>query len=120
MDGSGTESGLDTRSAGSPAGGQAEAPAVDPECQSDDKPRRRARALASRVRSLVQAIKDNDEARIEEAVLRLSRSRRIFAPLAFLVGSFVLLFDGLRLLVTNWEAHARADPSRDVDLACGV
>jgi hypothetical protein len=51
----------------------------------------------------VQAIQENDQDRIEQAVLRLSSSRRIFAPLAFLVGSFVLLFDGLRLLVTNWR-----------------
>lgn len=51
----------------------------------------------------MQAIQENDQDRIEQAVLRLSRSRRIFAPLAFLVGSFVLLFDALRLLVTNWR-----------------
>ena len=38
-----------------------------------------------------------------EAVLRLSRSRRLFAPLAFAVGAFAMLFDGLRLLVSNWR-----------------
>jgi uncharacterized membrane protein len=52
---------------------------------------------------LVRAIQDNDEARIEEAILRLSQSRRVFAPLAFVVGAFVMLFNGLRLLVTNWR-----------------
>ena len=57
----------------------------------------------ARVRSLVQAIQDNDEAKIEEAILRLSRSRRIFAPLALAVSAFVLLFGGLRLLVSNWR-----------------
>jgi len=65
--------------------------------------RGRVAALSHRIASLVRAIQDNDEARIEEAVLRLSRSRRIFAPLAFAVSAFVLLFDGLRLLVTNWR-----------------
>jgi len=60
-------------------------------------------ALGARIRSLIRAIEDNDDARIEEAVLRLSRSRRVFAPLAFAVGAFALLFDGLRLLVSNWR-----------------
>jgi uncharacterized membrane protein len=36
-------------------------------------------------------------------VLALSRSRRIFAPLVFAVGAFVMLFDGLRLLFDNWR-----------------
>ena len=44
-----------------------------------------------------------DDAQIRDAVLRLSRSRRMFAPLAFTVGAFALLFDGLRLLVSNWR-----------------
>ena len=59
--------------------------------------------LATRIGSLVRAIKENDEARIEAAVLGLSRSRRMFAPLAFAVGAFVLLFDALRLMVTHWR-----------------
>ncbi len=64
---------------------------------------RRLDPVATRVRSLVTAIQENDEAKIEEAVLRVSRSRRALAPLAFAVGAFVLLFDGLRLLVSNWR-----------------
>ena len=60
-------------------------------------------SAATRVRSLIKAIQENDEAKIEEAILRLSRSRRIFAPLALAVSAFVLLFDGLRLLVSNWR-----------------
>ena len=59
--------------------------------------------LSARVGMLVRAVQDNDEARIEEAILRLSESRRVFAPLAFAVGAFVMLFNGLRLLVTNWR-----------------
>ncbi len=57
----------------------------------------------TRIRSLVRAIEENDDAKIEEAIVRLSRSRRWLAPLAFAVGAFALLFDGLRLLVSNWR-----------------
>jgi hypothetical protein len=64
---------------------------------------RRFAGLYARIGTLVRAIQDNDEAKIEEAILRLSESRRIFAPLAFAVGAFVMLFNGLRLLVTNWR-----------------
>jgi uncharacterized membrane protein len=64
---------------------------------------RRFAYLSARIRTLVRAIQDNDEARIEEAILHLSESRRVFAPLAFTVGAFVMLFNGLRLLVNNWR-----------------
>jgi hypothetical protein len=60
-------------------------------------------ALSARIGSLVRAIQDNDETRIEEAILRLSRSRRAFAPLGFAVGAFVMLFGALKLLITNWR-----------------
>jgi hypothetical protein len=61
------------------------------------------RSFPARIRALVRAIEDDDADRIEEAILRLSRSRRAFAPLAFVVGAFVLLFGGLKLLVSNWR-----------------
>jgi hypothetical protein len=51
----------------------------------------------------VRAIRDGDEAMVESAVLTLSRSRRLFAPLAFVIGAFVMLFHGLKLLVMNWR-----------------
>jgi hypothetical protein len=60
-------------------------------------------SAVARVRSLVTAIQENDEAKIEAAVLRLSRSHRALAPLSFLVSALVLLFDGLRLLLSNWR-----------------
>jgi hypothetical protein len=60
-------------------------------------------ALSARIGSLVRAIEASDEAKIEEAVLRLSGSRRVFRPLVFAVGAFALLFDGLRLLIRNWR-----------------
>ena len=56
-----------------------------------------------RIRALVRAIQENDEQQIEEAVLRVSRSRRWLAPLALGVGGVVLLFDAVRLLITNWR-----------------
>ena len=40
---------------------------------------------------------------MEQAVLWLSRSRRLFAPLAAGAGALVALFDGVKLLVTNWR-----------------
>jgi len=40
---------------------------------------------------------------VEDAVLRLSRSRRWLAPLALVVGAFTMLFDGLRLVFSNWR-----------------
>jgi hypothetical protein len=60
-------------------------------------------ALSTRIGTLVRAIQENDETKIEEAILRLSESRRVFAPLGFAVGAFVMLFNGLRLLATNWR-----------------
>jgi putative flippase GtrA len=59
--------------------------------------------LPARTRTLVHAIQENDDAKIEAAIRRLSQSRRWLAPLAFAVGAFLLLFDGLRLTVSNWR-----------------
>ena len=52
---------------------------------------------------LIVAIRENDERQVENAVLQLAGTRKIFAPLALAVGAFVMLFNGLRLLVTNWR-----------------
>jgi hypothetical protein len=65
--------------------------------------RSRRQRLTSQVGGLVRAIGDGDDKMVENAVLTLSRSKRIFAPLAFIVGAFVMLFDGLKLLVSNWR-----------------
>jgi hypothetical protein len=63
----------------------------------------RTHRVTTRVRGLVRAIQENDQDQIEAAVLRLSQRRRALAPLAFMVGALVLLFDGVRLLVSNWR-----------------
>jgi hypothetical protein len=54
-----------------------------------------------RVLALVRAIRDGDTAMVEDAVMRLSRSRRWLAPLAFAVGAISMLFEGLKLVCTN-------------------
>jgi hypothetical protein len=59
--------------------------------------------VLSRVRALLRAIEANDERDIQEAILRLSRSHRALAPLSLVVGGLVLLFEGVRLLVSNWR-----------------
>jgi hypothetical protein len=69
----------------------------------DLRPRSRRRLLASQGRALVRAIREDDEAAVEAAVVALSRSRRIFAPLVFAVGAVLMLFKGLRLLFLNWR-----------------
>ena len=81
--------------------GAADPAAPGPSAESSED--RRSATFAARVRSLVRAIEENDEAKVEEAILRLSRSRRAFAPLALAISAFVMLFQGLRLLVSNWR-----------------
>jgi len=65
--------------------------------------RSRREVLVTQGRALIAAIESGDEAAVESAVLALSRSRRIFAPLVFAVGAFVMLFQGLRLVFANWR-----------------
>lgn len=59
--------------------------------------------LISRISGLVVAIRDGDEKMVEDAVTRLSRQKRWLAPLAFAVGALAMLFEGLRLVFTNWR-----------------
>ena len=57
----------------------------------------------TRLRQLVHAIREGDEAMVEEAVLRVSRWHRWLAPVALAVGAFTMLFQGLRLVFSNWR-----------------
>ena len=52
---------------------------------------------------LVEGIRQGDDAAVERAVLQLSRRRRWLAPLGMIVGAFLMLFQGLKLLFTNWR-----------------
>ncbi len=59
--------------------------------------------LSARLRRYVRAVREGDEKMVEDTVLRLSRSHRWLAPLAFVVGGFAMLFTGLKLLFSNWR-----------------
>jgi hypothetical protein len=82
---------------------------MGPEVEGSDRggstPERDAGRASGRGRfvRLVRAVRDGDEAMVEELVLRLSRSHRGLAPLAFVAGGVVMLFYGVKLLVTNWR-----------------
>src|SRR4029079_11024165 len=65
--------------------------------------RRSSRMQRQRFAALIRAVRDGDERTVEDRVRALSQSRRIFAPLAFAVDAFVMLFDGVKLLVLNWR-----------------
>jgi hypothetical protein len=78
-------------------------PNGDPQDRAGASRHRPVTSFTGRVRALVRAIQENDETKLEEAILRLSRTRRVFAPLAFAISAFVLLYNGLRLLVSNWR-----------------
>jgi uncharacterized membrane protein len=59
--------------------------------------------IVPRIRALARAIREGDDAMVETAVLRLSRSRRWLAPLALLVSAVVMLFQGVKLVFVNWR-----------------
>jgi hypothetical protein len=65
--------------------------------------RRRRHIRRTRVALFIQAVRDSDQAAVNEMVLQLSRARPWLAPLAFAVGAFAMLFEGVRLLLTNWR-----------------
>jgi hypothetical protein len=52
---------------------------------------------------IVVGIQHGDDASVEQAILQLSRTRRYLAPLALAVGAIVMLFQGVKLLFTNWR-----------------
>jgi hypothetical protein len=71
----------------------------DPE---ESRRTRRATVFALTER-LIKAIRNGDEAMVEGAVLNLSQRSRWLAPLALVVGAFAMLFQGVKLLFTNWR-----------------
>jgi hypothetical protein len=66
------------------------------------RPSRRV-VIVRLVERLVTAVRTGDEAMVERTVLALSQRSRWLAPLAFLVGAFAMLFQGVKLLFTNWR-----------------
>ena len=67
-----------------------------------ERPSRR-RITRTQVEQFIRAVRDSDQAAVNEMVLRLSRARPWLAPLALAVGAFAMLFDGVKLLLTNWR-----------------
>jgi hypothetical protein len=61
------------------------------------------RRVGASIVRLIDAIRTSDDAAVEQAVLQLSQRRRWLAPLALIVGAFLMLFQGLKLLITNWR-----------------
>ena len=68
-----------------------------------EEPLSRRSTRRAQIERFVQAVRDSDVAAADEVILRLSRSRRWLAPLALIVGAFVMLFAGVKLLFTNWR-----------------
>jgi len=63
----------------------------------------RRAAVITQFERLIIAIRTGDEAMVERTVLALSQRSRWLAPLAMLVGAFAMLFQGVKLLFTNWR-----------------
>jgi len=77
----------------------------DPVSEAAGEPLRTSRrvAIVQLVQRLVTAIRTGDEAMVERTVLALSQRSRWLAPLGLLVGAFAMLFEGVKLLFTNWR-----------------
>jgi len=66
-------------------------------------PTKRRERVGAAIAKLIEAINRSDDKAVEQAVLQLSNRSRWLAPLALIVGAFLMLFQGLKLLVTNWR-----------------
>ena len=69
----------------------------------DGSPAPRRHITRAQVERFIQAVRDSDQAAVDDMVLRLSRSRPWLAPLALAIGAFAILFEGVKLLFTNWR-----------------
>jgi hypothetical protein len=83
-------------------GSEPDPPAADGSEPAGAAKRRRVHVRGG-VRRLVDAILRSDDQAVERAVMQLSERSRWLAPLALIVGAFLMLFQGLKLLVTNWR-----------------
>jgi hypothetical protein len=78
-------------------------PSVPPEAGLNAGPANRRERIGAPIARLADAIRRSDDAAVEQAVLQLSRRRRWLAPLGMIVGAFLMLFRGVRLLFSNWR-----------------
>ena len=63
----------------------------------------RPRVTRADITRFIHAVRDSDDDAVDDAVTRLSHVRPWLAPLTFAVGAFAMLFDGVRLVFTNWR-----------------
>jgi hypothetical protein len=91
---------VDTEDPGATGGNGAAPPGAEPVAAAATTRRQRVGAGIAR---LIDAIDRSDDTAVEQAVLQLSNRSRWLAPLALIVGAFLMLFQGLKLLVTNWR-----------------
>ncbi len=61
------------------------------------------RQNSGRWHRLLVAVRESDDEAVESALLDLSRRNRLLAPVGLLVGGVIVLFQGIRLLVSNWR-----------------
>jgi len=90
------ESSRDDPGSGAAAGGSSEEPLTAEQIS-------RAGRIGVTIIGLVNLIRGSNEEEVEKAILQLSASRRWLAPLAMIIGGFVLIFRGVKLLATNWR-----------------
>jgi hypothetical protein len=62
-----------------------------------------SRAWAERLGDVARGVREGDESAVVGAVEALSRRHRLLAPLALAVGGVAMLFEGVRLLLSNWR-----------------
>jgi hypothetical protein len=78
-------------------------PVADGGPPADQPPAQRRRTTRAQVVRFAQAVRDSDQAAVDDMIMRLSRVRPWLAPLALAVGAFAMLFVGVKLLFTNWR-----------------
>ena len=66
-------------------------------------PAPRRRPVRVQFGRFVQAVRDSDRAVVDDMIIQISRSRPWLAPLVLAAGAFAMLFDGVKLLFTNWR-----------------
>jgi len=77
--------------------------AGDPRPEGSPEPTSRRASILALLERMVVAIRDGDDTQVESVILSLSQRSRLLAPLTLVVGAFAMLFQGVKLLFTNWR-----------------
>jgi hypothetical protein len=64
---------------------------------------KRRAVVGRQMARLAEAVRKGDDKEVQAMVVELSRQHRYLTPLAFAVGAVAMLFEGVKLLVTNWR-----------------